>query len=71
MIMPSTWGKGCLSSKGYKDHRELWRTGDFATEDRETAIRNCATDNDGKGSRRVHGSAVSFLTIWSNMIPGS
>ena len=28
-------GRGLPSVQGYKDHPELWRAGDFATEDRE------------------------------------
>ena len=32
-------GHGLPSVKGYKDHPELWRAGDFATEDRETLMR--------------------------------
>ena len=32
-------GQGLPSVQGYKDHPELWRTGDFATEDRETLMR--------------------------------
>jgi hypothetical protein len=32
-------GQGLPSVQGYKDHPELWRAGDFATEDRETLIR--------------------------------
>lgn len=32
-------GQGLPSIQGYKDHPELWRTGDFATEDREGLMR--------------------------------
>jgi hypothetical protein len=32
-------GQGLPSVQGYKDHPELWRTGDFATEDREGLVR--------------------------------
>ncbi len=32
-------GQGLPSVQGYKDHPELWRTGDFATEDRDTLVR--------------------------------
>jgi hypothetical protein len=32
-------GKGLPHVEGYKDHPELWRTGDFATEDREGLMR--------------------------------
>jgi hypothetical protein len=32
-------GHGLPSIRGYKDHPELWRTGDFATEDRDALIR--------------------------------
>jgi len=32
-------GQGLPSVEGYKDHPELWRIGDFATEDREGLIR--------------------------------
>lgn len=32
-------GQGLPSVQGYKDHPELWRAGDFATEDRETLMR--------------------------------
>ena len=32
-------GQGLPSVQGYKDHPELWRAGDFATEDREALMR--------------------------------
>jgi hypothetical protein len=32
-------GKGLPSVEGYKDHPELWRPGDFTTEDKESLVR--------------------------------
>ena len=32
-------GRGLPAVHGYKDHPELWNSGDFATEDREGLVR--------------------------------
>ena len=78
-------GQGLPSIQGYKDHPELWRTGDFTTEDREGLMRKLGgraevvwgdiADTIGSFMASINSSAplgfISFdLDIYSATITG-